>query len=38
MKIICNDCGADLAGGQIICAGRLCVKCYDKRLEKESTK
>ena len=36
MKIVCKNCGTDLAGGQIICAGRLCVKCYRKSTESQS--
>ncbi len=35
MKIVCDSCGKNLANGQIICAGRLCVECYDK-LKKNS--
>ena len=38
MKIVCKDCGTDLASGQIICAGRLCVNCYDKKMESKSEK
>ena len=32
MKIECAACGTDLAHGQIICDGRLCTKCYKKKM------
>ncbi len=30
MRIECASCGADLSSGQVICAGRLCVACYER--------
>lgn len=30
MRIECSSCGTDLSSGQVICADRLCVACYDK--------
>ncbi len=30
MNLVCKKCGTDLSSGQIICAGRTCVKCYNE--------